>query len=137
MGLVVALGVLAAACGSSGNPESFTDQPGELPDSIAGFASDLLGPSGDPTMVPLVQRNFLEGCMIDDALRMEGLQGSSRASACGCSYDALVTDLQANPAGDQTPFETFVAIDRSLRTEGEAIGSRYADLFAACRADAS
>ena len=81
--LLAVIAVVLAACGSSGDPESFDDQPGPLPTSIAGFANELIG-NANPDAVPLVERNFLEGCMTDDTLRLEGLSGAALARACGC-----------------------------------------------------
>ena len=54
--------LLLAACGSSGKPESFTEQKGPLPEYLLEFQSELLN-EVNPAQVPLVQRNFLEGCM--------------------------------------------------------------------------
>ena len=129
--LVAALAVLLAACGSSGAPESFEDQPGPLPEEIAPFASDF-GVS-NPEAVPLVQRNFLEGCMLDGTLRLEGLSGAALARACGCSYDGLVTFLLDNQTVERPAFETFKEIDDDLGVEGAAVANQYLEIFDECR----
>lgn len=129
--LLVLIAVVLAACGSSGNPETFDDQPGPLPDSIAQFANDLVG-TANPDTVPLVERNFLEGCMLDGTARLGNLSGAALARACGCSYDGLVSFLIDNPPPDQTAFETFVELDKSLRDENDSLSSVYTDIFDGC-----
>jgi hypothetical protein len=133
--LVLAL----AACGSDGAPESFTDQPGPLPESLTGYAGDLIG-SADADQVPLVQRNFLEGCMSGEATRLQGLSGRSLADACGCSYDSLVNYLIDNSTTELEAFDRFVSIDRAVEDqtdEADPIGSQYIDLFDTCRSQAA
>jgi hypothetical protein len=130
-------GAVLAACGSSGNPISFTDQPGSLPDSISQYSSRL--GVDDPDQVPLVQRNFLEGCMTGDTPRLEGLEGSALADACGCSYNDLVQYLVGNSASPEAAFDTFVSINRAVKDQsssdtGSPIGSQYLELFQACSA---
>jgi len=133
------LALVLAACGSSGAPESFTDQPGSLPASLTGYARDLIG-SADADQVPLVQRNFLEGCMTGEATRLQGLSGRSLADACGCSYDSLVSYLIANSTTELDAFELFVKIDQRVEDQTEdvdPIGSQYIDLFDTCRSQAT
>ena len=128
--------VVITACSSSGAPESFTEQPGALPDSIVAFAGELLQGDGAPPAgaVPLVQRNFLEGCMVDNTLKLDDLSGAPLASACGCSYNSLVTFLIDNAVADQTPFDTFKDLNDRLKDDGEVLDSQYRDLFEECRA---
>ena len=80
LALVIALALIAVACGSSGAPESFEEQTGPLPDGLQQYASELLS-DVNPEQVPLVQRNFLEGCMLGAVARLDGLSGSDLAAA--------------------------------------------------------
>ncbi len=134
---VLLLGLVLVGCGSSGAPESFTDQPGQLPEALRPFANELVG-TEDANAVPLVQRNFLEGCMSGTTARLDSLSGSDLATVCGCSYDSLVGYLVANTATPEEAFSTFLAIDDAVSSEQAADGAapineNYLALFQACR----
>ena len=76
--LLAVIAVVLAACGSSGDPESFDDQPGPLPTSIAGFATQLIG-NANPDAVPLVERNH--------TTRLAWV-GTTTAGSCGFDQPA-------------------------------------------------
>jgi len=80
--LVVLLLVLAA-CSSSGEPTGFDQQPVPVGDEL-GAALDV---DGDTTL-PVVQKNFLEGCVLATTPRIVG--ASDLVASCECTYDELV-----------------------------------------------
>ena len=130
--IVVALFILAA-CGSSGKPESFIDQPGPLQTEYSELADELLQSGEDLNGVPLVQRNFIEGCM-------KGGQGGSEslislANSCGCSYKALVAFVREVTISDIEAFKAFEAFDKQLKDEdGFAnLDTRVKDIFSSCQ----
>ena len=129
IGLLAVFVLVLAACASSGAPETFEDQPGPLAESIAEFATELVG-SDNPDQIPLVRRNFLEGCMLDGNLRIDGLSGAPLAEACGCSYDTIVGFIIDNPPADRTAFDTFRDLDNSLKDDGTVLSNQWADLLA-------
>jgi len=83
--LVASVVLIAAGCAPSGNPETFEDQPGRVGAEVAAAVPDI-----EPeTMLPLAQRNFLEGCVSGDAPRIEGADLAQRGPACQCSFEAI------------------------------------------------
>ena len=90
---IVVIALLAlAACGSSGKPQSFYEQRGPLKEDYKPYAAELLGADENSNDVPLVHRNFIEGCMRVGLIEFE--EGSQQlinlANRCGCSYSGLV-----------------------------------------------
>ena len=86
-------------------PKSLTDLKGPLPESLEEFQSELLD-GGDPTQVPLVQRNFLEGCMAQAPFPTSAL-----AKACGCGYEEVIKFVEANATEETSAFDIFVDIE--------------------------
>lgn len=132
--LVLALLLVVAGCARSGNPESFDDQPEDVPawadDFPAVAAAANAGPDGD--QIPLVELNFLEGCITADTLRLESLSGNDLAEACVCSYDAIVEFLRNNPVDDKTAFDVFKDLDNRLEGENELLGTTYQNAISGC-----
>ncbi|HJM27788.1 MAG: hypothetical protein QF596_06440 [Acidimicrobiales bacterium] len=133
---LIVLGLLLlTACGSSGKPKSFFEQPGPLPEKIYEFGDQLLVNGEDLDLVPLVQRNFLEGCMIGGIQREPSISPISLASACACSYDDLVAYVREVSATEEAAFKLFEDLDKSLQKEGgyASLGSDYKEIFASCQ----
>ncbi len=86
-------------------PKSLTDLKGPLPESLQQFQSELLD-GEDPTQVPLVQRNFLEGCMAGAPFPTSAL-----AKACGCGYEGIIKFAEANATEETSAFDIFVDMD--------------------------
>ncbi len=129
------LALLVAACGSSGKPESFDAQKGPLSEYLLEFQSELLN-EVNPAQVPLVQRNFLEGCMGGSKTIFEQLSGAALARACGCSYSELVRLLEANASVEKSAFDTFKDLDKASKEEDGVLGQNYQTIFEECLAGA-
>ena len=103
---------LLTACGSSGKPK------GE-----------------NPELVPLVQRNFLEGCVTGGFARVDSIDSVALANTCACSYYGLIDYVRDNTATELAAFELFEDIDKSLKQEEGYAGlsSNYTEIFATCQ----
>ena len=132
---LLAAALLLGACGSSGKPESFTEQKGPLPEFLQEFQSELLD-GVNPTQVPLVQRNFLEGCMGGQKEIFIQLSGAALAKACGCSYTELVKFLEANANEDKSAFDTFKDLNEDSQEVNGVLGQNYKNIFEECLARA-
>ena len=133
--LLLPVALLVGACGSSGKPESFTEQKGPLPADLQEFQNELLG-DVNPSLVPLVQRNFLEGCMGGSKPLFEQLSGAPLARACGCSYTELVRFLEANESLEKSAFDTFKDLDKASKEADGVLGQNYRSIFEECKATA-
>ena len=125
--------LLLTACGSSGKPQSFIDQPGPLQSEYIELADELLQSSEDVNGVPLVQRNFIEGCM--SAVLSEDGDIIALANSCGCSYKELVKFVREVTISDLEAFKAFEAFDNKLKEDdGFAnLDSRVKDIFTSCQ----
>ena len=72
---LVALLVLTA-CGSSGEPEGFDEQPVRISEELQS-ALDT-----DTEFLPVVERNFLEGCLLADTPRITSNDLASSCQQC-------------------------------------------------------
>ena len=133
--LLLPVALLVGACGSSGKPESFTEQKGPLPADLQDYQNELLG-DVNPSLVPLVQRNFLEGCMGGSKPLFEQLSGAALARACGCSYTELVRFLEANESLEKSAFDTFKDLDKASKEADGVLGQNYRSIFEECKAAA-
>ena len=133
--LLLPVALLVGACGSSGKPESFTEQKGPLPADLQDYQNELLG-DVNPSLVPLVQRNFLEGCMGGSKPLFEQLSGAALAKACGCSYTELVRFLEANESLEKSAFDTFKDLDKASKEADGVLGQNYRSIFEECKATA-
>ncbi len=133
--LLLPVALLVVACGSSGKPESFTDQKGPLPEDLVEFQDELLD-GGNPSLVPLVQRNFLEGCMGGEKAIFKELSGAALARACGCTYTDLVKFLEENESLENSAFDAFKDLDKTSKEEGSVLGQNYEAIFEECKAAA-
>lgn len=133
--LLLPVALLVGACGSSGKPESFTEQKGPLPADLQDYQNELLG-DGNPSLVPLVQRNFLEGCMGGSKQLFAQLSGAALARACGCSYTELVRFLEANESLEKSAFDTFKDLDKASKEADGVLGQNYRSIFEECKAAA-
>lgn len=122
------------ACGSSGKPKTFFEQEGPLPEEIVNYAQQLLPNGEDPNLVPLVQRNFLEGCMIGGENRGSSISTKAMASACACAYEDLLKYVRQVTATENAAFELFDQLDKSLREDAgyATLGSDYKEIFDRC-----
>tara|TARA_B100000131_G_scaffold276703_1_gene280056 strand:+ start:240 stop:659 length:420 start_codon:yes stop_codon:yes gene_type:complete len=133
--LLLLVALLVGACGSSGKPESFTEQKGPLPADLQDYQNELLG-DVNPSLVPLVQRNFLEGCMGGSKPLFAQLSGAALARACGCSYTELVRFLEANESLEKSAFDTFKDLDKASKEADGVLGQNYRSIFEECKAAA-
>ncbi len=133
--LLLLVALLVGACGSSGKPESFTEQKGPLPADLQDYQNELLG-DVNPSLVPLVQRNFLEGCMGGSKQLFAQLSGAALARACGCSYTELVRFLEANESLEKSAFDTFKDLDKASKEADGVLGQNYRSIFEECKAAA-
>ncbi len=133
--LLLPVALLVGACGSSGKPESFTEQKGPLPADLQDYQNELLG-DVNPSLVPLVQRNFLEGCMGGSKQLFAQLSGAALARACGCSYTELVRFLEANESLEKSAFDTFKDLDKASKEADGVLGQNYRSIFEECKAAA-
>ena len=131
---IIVIAVLTlTACGSSGKPETFTDQPGPLQSKYTELATQLLQDGENPNGVPLVQRNFIEGCMsggIDETGSIIAL-----ASSCGCSYAGLVEFVRELTVSDIEAFKAFEAFDKQLEKDDgfKNLDTRVKEIFSSCQ----
>ena len=97
------------------------------------LADELLQSGEDLNGVPLVQRNFIEGCMKGGQDGSESL--ISLANSCGCSYKALVAFVREVTISDIEAFKAFEAFDKQLKDEdGFAnLDTRVKDIFSSCQ----
>jgi len=132
--LILAL-LLLTACGSSGKPKSFSEQEGPLSGKISALEDHLLQRDENPDFVPLVQRNFLEGCVIGGQQRAPSIDSVVLANTCACSYYGLVDYVRDNTLTELDAFELFEKLDKALKEEGGYAGlsSNYTEIFAACQ----
>ncbi len=110
-------------------PKSFTDLKGPLPESLQEFQNELLD-GGDPTQVPLVQRNFLEGCMSVGAPAF--ISREDLALACGCSYTEIIKFLKANATEEKSAFDMFKDLDKASKEIDNVLGQEYKNIFEVC-----
>ena len=138
--IVIALLTLAA-CGSSGKPISFNDQPGQLKEDYMPYAAELM--IGDDFEyseedVPLVHRNFIEGCMSAAVIEFEenSEQLINLATRCGCNYQRLREWVkQLYPNSRERQFKQFEDYDKLLKNENgfEQLSSDVKEIFKRCQ----
>ena len=132
---LVALLVLTA-CGSSGEPEGFDMQLVPLSDDLKA----ALGTSADE--LPVVQRNFLEGCLLADTPR---ITAGDLAGACQCSYEGIVAFYRDNfsdgaelyingvpSEGERAAFDAFKGLDDALQSETGVIPANIQSILDGC-----
>lgn len=102
--LVAALVIVLTACGSSGAPDGYSEQP-----------VDFESVTGETVEVPLVEANYREACekadpgSFDDADRV--------ADYCKCTFDKYE---------DQVPFEVFEAFNSEIADKADEIDGEQA-----------
>ena len=135
--IIIALLALAA-CGSSGKPISFDDQTAPLKEDYKPYAGQLLGDAYSALDVPLVHRNFIEGCMSTGVIEFE--EGSEQllnlASTCGCNYQGLLILVkELHPDSRESQFKQFEDYDKQLKNEGGLanLDNRVKDIFSSCQ----
>ena len=124
--LLVAL--VAVGCAASGAPETFTDQPGPIDADLEAALDD----GADPDLVPLAQRNFLEGCAKGGASALDSqladLEGEGLLAVCGCTYDGFTEHFIAEAAtaldGERAGFDPD-----TNPTDAEDLARRAYELF--------
>ena len=126
---LVALLVLTA-CGSSGEPEGFDEQPVRL-------SEELQAALGTETeFLPVVERNFLEGCLLADTPRFEGT--NDLATSCECSYAGIVAFYRDNFTGDtpaaaeKAALDAFKELDNALKSETGVIPANIQTILEGC-----
>ena len=87
--------------------------------------------------VPLVHRNFIEGCMRVGLIEFE--EGSQQlinlATRCGCSYAGLVKFVETLTPTNEQAFKLFEEYDKQLKDENgfANLDDRVKDIFSSCQ----
>lgn len=129
---------VVAACGSSGRPETFAEQPGPL--NVEWAAA--LEPGADVNAVPLAQRNFLEGCITSDPeLRFNEapIETQGLVLVCGCGYNGIVQKLlndadngvRNDDEVEREAFKTFSDLNGKLG-DGDELPTAIFEIFEEC-----
>lgn len=98
---LLALVLLAAACGSSGDPTSFDDQVED-------------GRS-------LAERNFVAGCQVELAEAPDPELAAAANDVCECSYARFTGEADDVPASETITFEQFEELDDQLREDIDSL----------------
>lgn len=123
--------LLAAACSNSGEPKGFLEQP--VPVGVE--LGSALGLDATDTL-PIVERNFLETCVIEG--NPEVIAANSLPTACQCAYDKLVS-LYVAAATEQgvidverTAFEAFKDLDSDLKDSSRPLPANVQTIIEGC-----
>lgn len=125
---LVALLVLTA-CGSSGEPEGFDEQPTAISDELR----DAL--DTDTEFLPVVERNFLEGCLLAETPR---ITSNDLAGSCQCAYTGIVAFYRDNFTGDtpvaaeKAAFDAFKELDEVLQSETGVLPANIQSILDGC-----
>ena len=125
---LVALLVLTA-CGSSGEPEGFDEQPVRISEELQN-ALDT-----DTEFLPVVERNFLEGCLLADTPR---ITSNDLAGSCQCAYTDIVAFYRDNFTGEtpiaaeKAAFDAFKELDDALQSETGVIPANIQSILDGC-----
>ncbi len=126
---MVALLVLTA-CGSSGEPEGFDEQPVRVSEELQN-ALDT-----ETEFLPVVQRNFLEGCVLADTPRLSG--ANDLPASCECSYEGIVAFYRENFTGatpteaEKAAFDAFKDLNNALESETGVIPANIQSILDGC-----
>lgn len=141
--LILAVALLAGACGSDGEPGGFLEDPGPLDPSL----TVALDPGVNTEMVPVVQRNFLDVCVrgggSDLPDELAAVQERGLLRVCGCSYHAIVAHLRSVAADEAAEgasaedieddaYRRFRDLDDDMRNGTGDFDAAIRGLFAAC-----
>ena len=131
--IILLAALVLTACGSSGKPKTFIDQPRPLQSEYIELADELLQNGAKKDGVPLAQRNFIEGCM--SAGLSEDGDIIALANSCGCSYNELVKFVRGLTDSDIEAFEAFEAYDNELKEDDgfASLDNRVKDIFKSCQ----
>ncbi len=130
LALVLTLVLAVTACSSSGAPTGFDQQPVPLSDDLR----TALG--GGVETLPVVERNFLEGCVLAETPRIEG--ADDLVASCRCAYDEIVAFYRANSSGEtpeeaeQAAYDQFKRLDDELKSETGVIPANIEALINGC-----
>lgn len=127
--------IVATACGSSGEPETFNEQFAELSEA----EKAAFGMSDD--FIPVELRNWMEGC-VAGAGQGDGVTApTNTAAACKCSFDGIVEFLLDFSEGvtpeevERNAFASFKRLDSAAEDalEGqEPFQSDIRDIIDGC-----
>ncbi len=128
--VVLVLVLVVGACGSSGEPNGFDQQ-------LVPVADDLQAALGtDTDALPVVERNFLEACVLADTPRLEGT--SNLALSCTCAYGDIVSFYRASftigtpEEIEAEAFAAFKELDNSLQDEGFLMPANIQEILDGC-----
>ncbi len=110
---VLALMSALSACSGSGHPTGFDQQPVPLSEELLA----ALGTAGRPCpndpseqCLPVIERNFLEGCVLAERSRVGDV--SDLAASCQCAYDEIVSFYRDNTSGESPEAAEEAALDQ-------------------------
>ncbi len=126
---LIILVLIAAGCGSSGEPETFDEQFTELSaDQQAAFGVT-------DAEVPVEFRNWMEGCV--GSAETGDVSVANPAQACQCSYDGIIEFLLDFSSGateiDKTAeaFATFKDLDTAAE-DGTPFQTQINEIIQGC-----
>lgn len=132
---MLVLALVLAACGSSGEPTGFDQQPVPIGPELAA-ALDM----GAADTLPTVERNFLEGCVLAETPRITGT--ADLAGVCQCTYDDLKTfyvdsvendsDTTADTDVGAEAYKLYKALDEELRKDDSIIPANIQVIIDRC-----
>ncbi len=126
---LIVLVLLAAGCGSSGEPETFNEQFAELTaDEQAAFGVT-------DTEVPVEFRNWMESCV--GSAGTGDVSVTNAAQACRCSYDGIMECLLDFSSGateeekNREAFDTFKDLDTAAE-DGTPFQTQINEIIEGC-----
>ena len=123
--------LIAAGCGSSGEPETFNEQFVEL----SGEQQTAFGVSDD--QVPVEFRNWMESCV--GSADTGDVSVADPAASCQCSFDGIVAFLLDFSSGvtelekEQEAFATFKDLDTAAE-DGTPFQTQIQEIIEGCNA---
>lgn len=130
LAVALVLVLVVTACGSSGEPTGFDQQLVPLTDEQqAAFGVNV-------DQLPVVERNFLEGCVMAESPRIGDV--SNLPASCACAYDGIVEFYRTNATGgtpeevERNAYESFKDLNDAMESEGGVIPTNIAVILTEC-----
>ena len=128
---IIAVVFFAAACSNSGEPNGFLEQP--VP--VGATLGAALGIDAMDTL-PIVERNFLETCVVEGNPAVVATNGLP--AACQCTYKGLVSlyvdaaTAQGATDVERTAFDAFKELDSDLKDSARAVPANVETIIEGC-----